>query len=165
MAKTSRGSHLAREAGKSFEALFEVHCRQKQMGFTKIPDGCYRIKTPYGIKLVACRTPFDYFICKNGRAAALDCKTINADSFSFSMLDKHQVEALYELGSHVASGYIIWFRISDKVCFFDSKILMGLVSRTALIPEDGLLLGSIDRFDPEKIIETYKPTGQQGSLI
>ena len=165
MGKNSSRGHLARQVGNSFEAIFEVHCRQSQMGFTKIPDGCRRIKTPYGIKLVPCRTPFDYFICKDGRAAAIDCKTIDSDTFSYSAIDRHQAGALYEISSHVAAGYVVWFRTINKICFFNGNILMALTQRNSLKPEDGLFLGSIDRFHPEMIIKTHTLTSQQGTLI
>jgi hypothetical protein len=164
MGNNQTGGKLAKDVGKTFELLFEAHTRQRGMGFVKIPDGAYRIKTPYGIKLVACKTPFDYFICKNGQAACLDVKTVESNRFSYSHCDRNQLESLDSMGSHVAAGYVIWFRTSDRVCFFSHIELNSLQRLSSLTDHGGLYLGSIDSFDPEKIISSYKPSSKQGVL-
>lgn len=165
MSNNVKGGHLARGAGKSFEVLFELHCRQKMIACVRIPDGCRRINTPSGLKLIPVQSPFDFVICKNGKAACIDTKTVNSNRFSHSHIDQDQLSNLSDVSSQVAAGLLIWFRESDRICFFDTKELKSLVSRSSLSSDGGLYLGSIDEFDPGVIISTYSPEGLQGTLI
>ncbi|CAK9250664.1 unnamed protein product [Sphagnum jensenii] len=157
---------LSKEVGTTFEKLFEVHCRQRQMAFIKIPDGCRRVSLGgLGVKLIPVKTPFDFFICKNGKSATVDCKTIDAALFKYSLCDQDQVNALTVTGEHIPSGYIIWFRETNRVVFFSVVLLRMLQQRTSLRDTDGLLLGDIDRFNPELILNLTVKPNTQGTLI
>jgi hypothetical protein len=165
MTVRQRAGKLAKDAGTTFEMLFEAHCNRHQIGFVKIPDGCRRVRTSWGVKLVPVRTPFDFVICKQGMAAALDCKTINKTRFSYTALDLHQLEALAKISAHIVSGYIIWYRESDRVCFYTIEELRALKIKTSLKDSEGLYLGRAEDLDPSLILNLRANHISQGVLI
>jgi len=156
---------LSKQVGTTFEKVFEAHCSQRQIAFVKIPDGCRRVQTLAGLRLIPVKTPFDFFICKNGKSATLDCKTINGSNFTYSQCDQDQVTALSLTGEHIPSGYLIWFRETDRVVFFSVIMLRMLQRRTSLRDSDGMLLGNVDKFNPEIIFSLNVKPNTQGTLI
>lgn len=142
----------AKKAGQAFEQIFHAVCNRYAIVCTEIPDGCFRVSTPKGLLLRPCTTPFDFLICKSGKAAAIDCKTLDEDSFSYSNLVEHQVQSLYDIGGHIPAGYVVWFRPCGNVVFFDHIKLRTLQPRASLKSSDGILLGPIKNFDPLRIL-------------
>lgn len=159
------GGKLAKDAGKTFEKILELRCHQFGLGFKKIPDGCYRANFGGKVKLIPMKTPFDFIICKDGKAATLDCKTINSDRFAFSQIDESQLKHLSDMGEHLASGYLIWFRATDHVVFFSHKKLMQLTPGNSLTECDGFSLGLVDFFNPEHILDMVVKPELQGNLL
>ncbi len=146
------GGLLAKQVGDTFEPALEIRCRQHGIGFQKIPNGCRRAYIRGRLTLIPCRTPFDFIICKDFRSATIDCKTIVGNTFTYSMCDPRQVTTLSEMGEHIPSGYVVWFRESDRIVFFSHIILRALQQRGSLSDTSGLYLGQIDSFNPTKIL-------------
>ncbi len=154
--------YKAKQSGDAFEAIFHAMCNRFSIGCISIPDGCFRVKTPYGVKLKPCTTPFDYLICKDGRAAAIDCKTLNEDVFAYSCVVRHQLDSLTQSGQHIPSGYVVWFRPSGQIVFYDHHVLSQVQPRTSLKQTDGQIIGRIGYFEPERILNhVTKSTIQQ----
>lgn len=164
MSRQSAGL-LAKQVGNTFEELLELQCRQRGIGFKKLPDGCRRAYINGQLRLIPTRTPFDFILCKAGKAATVDAKTVQGQRFTFSQCDPKQVEALDDMGQHLPSGYVIWFRQSDRVVFFNHSILSSLRMRMALTDQEGLYLGQVDFFNPEKILNLPVKSQTQGSLL
>lgn len=146
------GGLKAKKIGDTFEQIFKVACKIKGVGVVRIPNGCTRVRSGASLRLIPCRTPFDYVIAKDGFAAALDCKTIDQSTFSKSNVVPEQVESLAEIGQHIPSGYVIWFRPLDLVCFFPWQTLHSLSKGQGLKPADGVELGQIDNIEVERIL-------------
>ena len=163
--KNSLRGHRAKSAGDTFEEIFQVICNRDGIICVDFPDGCTKVKTPYGLKLYPKNMPFDFMICRDGKSAAIDAKTVQGKTFEYSMITRHQLESLSEVGPHIPSGYVVWFREIDKVVFFDYLKLISVASRTSLKPEDGIMLGTIGNARLVKVLtHETKPT-YQPSLI
>lgn len=161
-----RAGRLAKKAGEAFEQYFEAVCRRSQVTCVRIPDGCRSYKDRFGkLNLRRVKTPFDYMITKDGWTACIDCKTVDANTFSHSSIDPDQLRSLVETGKSVPSGYLVWFRKSDKVTFFNHKKLYEINRGESLKPEDGHFLGDIRTFNPVEILNGWtKPKRYQANM-
>lgn len=159
----SRGL-LAQRIGKTFEELLKMQCRRRGLGFKKIPSGCHYARIRGYLRLVPEKTPFDFIICKNLRSATIDCKTFEHDKLRYSDCIPHQVAGLADMGEHIPAGYVVWFRTTDRVVFFNHEKLQYLQARGSLEQSDGLYLGTGEDFDPEKILSFPVRNMIQGTL-
>ena len=159
------GGHKAKSAGDSFEELFIQICNRERIVCVDFPNGCRRVNTPYGLKLFATTMPFDFMICRAGLAAAIDVKTTQGKSFTYSSIVPHQLKSLTEVGPHLPAGYVVWFREVDRIVFFDYLALQSLQPRQSLQPENGIFLGSIRDAKIERILTHETATAYQRTLI
>lgn len=151
------GGHRARNFGQSFEDHFKKTVEQNGGICVKIPSGGRVVGTGHKKIFVKMKSPFDFVVAKDGLACVLDCKTLEADTFPFSAIKRHQLKSLYECSRHIPSGYVVWFRVSDQVCFFPSELLLALKPRQSLRPQDGFLLGNLKLgFNPLNILNNEK---------
>lgn len=144
---------LARQVGQDFEDMFTARCNYSKMVCVRIPDGGKTIKVKNILRVVKTKSPFDFIIGQNGKNAAIDCKTVQGKSFAYSSIDNSQLKWLSYTSNTMVSGYVVWFRETDDVVFFNHKLLAGLKKRESLKYCEGLALGSISRFNPTLIIQ------------
>ena len=147
------GGIKAQKGGLGFENIFQWAGRSQGFHVERMPDGC---KTIGKNKIIRIKTPFDFVICKEGRCAFVDTKTINANTFPFNLIKQHQVDCLANIGLHAASGYVVWYRKSDRINFYLAEILITLGSNDSLSHEKGIPLGKISDFRLQPILDYYK---------
>jgi len=152
MSTRARAGKKARDAGKSFEDFFVDLCSLNKVRAVRIPDAGRTVRTKYGIQFKRAKSPFDFFITKDGLSACLDTKTTQNKTFSHSKIDQSQVKWLDFTGGSIPSGYVIWFQILDSVVFYNHEILKNLQPGSGLKPEDGLHLGTLAKMKPEMIL-------------
>lgn len=144
--------------GLGFEEEFKAFCNRQGFAWIKIPTGAKiygsdRFGKP---KYALTRSPFDFAIA--GRlndslvAAYLDCKSINSDSFSSSLIDWDQVNDLepFDRVGHPA-GYLIYFRSVQKIVFIRAQKIIDIGTRESLKPIHGIDLGNLHTFNLHKL--------------
>lgn len=149
----SRSSGLAaKRAGDYFEDVIAKYCMAQKIEFVKIPTGCKIVYTPRGLKPIFIQTPFDYILFKDGKSVCLDCKTVESGNFTFSMLKSHQVLSLHKISKqNINTGYVVYYRDTGKVIFYNSTQLMNLKPRQSL--DQGALLGDVKNIDLKGLFE------------
>lgn len=121
----------AKGNGQLFELLLQVNCRRAGVACTRIPDGC---ESTGGRGIRRVKTPWDFILSKNGRAALIDTKTTAGKTFALSKIEAHQVDAMMlHAGqpSGLVAGYVIWFRSSLTVGFVPAQVLSALMRERA----------------------------------
>lgn len=148
------GGYKAKGIGDAFENLFNSTCHKFFIIPVRIPNGgrVYKDRTgKMGVKLV--KSPYDWLITRGGRSAVLDTKTIESGNFTYSCIDQDQLRNLNETAISIPSGYVVWYRQHDTVYFYAASVLRALKPKESLKLKDGLLLGTIGNFNPEKIFD------------
>ena len=142
----------AKNEGARFEKLFEAACLSRSIACTRFPDGCRQVGA---YKLVRIKTPWDWVLSMNGRAAFIDTKSCNDNSFPHSHIEAHQIDAMlmHEAAGNFA-GYVIWFRKPDLVIFMPASQLKPRIGeRGSVRPDEKFLinLGPVATHDPRRI--------------
>lgn len=148
------GGVLAKQNGSSFENMFKTRCAYLKVACTRIPDSCRRVGSgPRDLQQI--KSPFDYIISYQGRAAIIDTKTTAAASFGKTLIAEHQVEELVQHERQgVSSGYVIHLRKVSRVVFISAATLINATKNpeTMNLDHDGVIdLGSLFDFDVRKI--------------
>lgn len=140
--------------GKSWENILRHACRVQLVELVRIPDGCRQV----GPRLVRVKSPFDWIMASPpieiGDAAAgcysahVDTKTITGAKLARCDLPQHQLEDLVRLNRASVTGFLVWFRPSDRVVFFDAQVAL---LRTSIPMEEGLDIGTVDDMDLLKL--------------
>lgn len=143
----------AKSAGSFFEHAIEHQANRENIMFIKIPDGCRRVRTPIGLKLIPVKTPFDFVIGKNGTVCFFDAKSFDKNRLTRSDVVLHQITSLYSFETEkFIAGYLVYFRPINEIVFFDASQLVGLEKTgISLNAEDGTYLGSIEKFNISKL--------------
>ena len=85
--------------------------------------------------------------------AFFDAKTTDSKTFPYSQVKHHQIIHLLSLANCGAqAGYIIYFRQTETVEFFDAKKISELQPRDSLAANTGLILGPPSDFDLLKLL-------------
>ncbi len=141
--------------GKNFELFFDGHCRMHGWNIMGAGQSSGFSKG----KMFRKKSLMDRIVTGqiNGVPIAgfFDLKSHGQKSFSHSLIKRHQVDTMlgpYEMGH--SAGYIIWFRLVDKVVFINARELANLRSGQSFGPDSGLILGGIDNFKLEKVFLT-----------
>lgn len=137
----------AKYAGVGFERVFESLCAIEGVGCVRIPDGCRQVG---GGKMIRVPTPFDYCLCFGGRAAFVDTKTTESQTFAYSMITPHQLRSLAELSPGGRAGYVIGLG-DGMVYFVDVALLMDVKTGGRVDFSRATLLGSRIAFDVRRI--------------
>jgi penicillin-binding protein-related factor A (putative recombinase) len=157
-----RGS-LAKAVGDRFEAMMSNSCYRSKVVCTRIPNGAVMRYVKGKVIPVAVTSPFDFLLTYQGLTACVDCKTIDSGNFSYSSLTQHQVNSLMRIfESGVAAGYVVWFRESDNVVFFEAPKLRALRPRESLKESDGLSLGKFENFNSKLIFSLTREVLEVG---
>lgn len=137
-----------RVRGLTFEKQLEWACRRQQVKFVKFPLGAKPIRQGRGRPiLIPIKTYLDYVLIYNGRCVFIDCKSFDQENISYSMLTAHQVNELYDIQTYgVRTGYLVFHRKSDKVCFYDADKLRKLGPRESVHLTSATDLGSGESF-------------------
>ncbi len=148
-----RGGSKPQAEGKAFENTFKVVCQSKGMKAIKVPEagrwiGRGAFKPVPGL--------CDFIIIKSGAVAFVDTKTTGDGVFKASAINKDQLEHLIGVGDMCPAGYVVHFRVFDKVVFFSWKVLMLTPPDSSLKPERGIFLGNLTNFNPVEIFSCYE---------
>jgi len=138
----------AQSVGKAWETHFKMQCNSQGVAFVQIPTGAKR--TPQGWKLK--KSPFDFIIAKDGEAACLDTKTVGSGNFPRSAINTNQMEKLLAISEGLAAGYLVWFRDTDNIVFFEAMQLVRLKKRESLKQTAGLLVGNINNYKIKNVL-------------
>lgn len=147
---------LSKASGDRFETFFYTQAVKNQIACIRIPNGMRMIKVRGKLIPVPLATPCDFVLIKNSKSIFIDTKTTVKNSFAYSNLKPHQLEALDLVSRHgCLGGYLIQFNQNEspKVAFFDIKKLLDLKPRSSLCYEEGLMLGSSYEMELNKLFE------------
>lgn len=136
---------IAQARGKSFEIRFQNVCKILGVEIQRIPDGCRQV----GRRIVRTKTPFDFVLAYKQRSAFIDVKTTKKNSFSFSEIVPHQLEALKKMSAGGVAGYIICF--PEQIYFVDVAILSETKPGESINLIYANKLGNVHFFDIRKI--------------
>jgi len=161
MARIKAGRSLAGRRsqvnGEAFENLFRSALLWRGVQVIRFPSGA---KWTRG-KLLPVPTPFDWILVDSyGSVALIDTKTTAGDRFGFAQVVPHQLRDLFEAHTRGAiAGYVIWFRESDRVAFFDAGQLHALKPRQSLGPDDAMAGRVVPRahLSPEIVFPPFIP--------
>jgi len=151
-----RAGKVAQKKGQRFE-IFIKNCAFASRFFPiQIPDGCDTKRGPGGrTVLIRVQTPFDFILIGHQQAIFLDTKTTSATTFSHSKIKHHQLINLLEASKAGPAGYLVLFESKRLVVFFSAQKLQSIQPRQSLKPQDGLILGPPETWNPRHIIEDW----------
>jgi hypothetical protein len=149
--------HSGKEAGTTFELLFERQC---QLAGLWAESHGIKSKRGWNGRLVELKSDLDYKVMgRGGKICIVDCKTFDDPHFTFSRLAPHQVELAQRYNDWgIPAGFVVWFRPVNLVSFFAGWLIGARGPGARFIPQDGKLLGTWDHFDPTALLLSY-PTG------
>jgi penicillin-binding protein-related factor A (putative recombinase) len=155
MAARKLSSLKARNEGKGFENVFKARCYQERV--LPVQNGLESTWGKRGFKwvLVPKKSKPDFDLFWNGRAAVVDVKSTDDLYFSYSLINRDQLEKLILIGEQIPSGYVVCFRSLHKVIFFSWKELMLCRPGTSLEDKNGLYLGDLMSFSVKPIFSTF----------
>lgn len=125
--------------GKVFEDLVRHQAARDHILCIDMPLGMKR----FGRKMCQVKTPFDMIFVRNQTACFIDCKSVDAERFSYSQIKTHQAMPLRQIEAEgFNAGYLIFFRAIDEVVFFKASTLVAITHGEGIGPDDGIKLGS-----------------------
>ena len=110
----------SKEKKKNIGKIFEEEIKKsfpKDIYYFKITDAAIGFDITSSKQRFSRKSPYDYFLCKNGHMMALECKC--TEGTSINNIEDHQVEELkkvFENGKAIA-GFLLCFRKSEKTYF------------------------------------------------
>jgi len=140
------------QQGKIFETLFFKQAQRLGITVIKNHQAC-RVIFKGRVQLIKGELDFK-LITQNGRVGYFDCKTYSENYFTYSEIDKDQLERsiLYnELNA--PSGFVVWFRPENKILFYSGKSIQKLGPRSRFDSSNGILLGRFEQFNLNMIIK------------
>lgn len=156
--------------GNAWETVFEREVKISGFGKLDFPDG-HNLIGGYknARRCIPVKTPCDYVFGKlrpDGTlfAAVIDTKTTAANTFTYSNITEHQmIELLSMERSGFCAGYIVYFRVPNRVVFYSAGKLSTVRPRESLSPDDGLDLGTVYSMRLDRLLDYRKAThGYEG---
>ncbi len=154
--------------GLSFEQIFKLNLKKAGITFTSFPPSgarCVGVKvlfTRFGkpIKVPQFKTermPYDFALFHKGLGVTVDTKSVEkgnkaSKSFFESKSTKNQVYEMKDLDAKNA-GFVVGFEEANRAVFFSAKQAFELAPRESLTIDDGLYLGSYDKFNAGRLFE------------
>lgn len=87
-------------------------------------------------------------ISTEGQVGFFDCKSFEAEFFTYSDLNPDQVKrAVLYNNWKVPSGFVILFRPINRISFFTGQQIVQAGPGSRFLPLDGLELGRLESFD------------------
>ncbi len=150
--------HSGKEAGTTFEKLFERQC---QLAGLWADPHHIKAKRIWNGKLKELKSDLDYKLMgRGGKIGFFDCKTFDEPHFTFSMIDPDQIELARRYNEFgFEAGFVVWFRPPNWVSFFPGWLLAERGPRTRFNPQDGKYLGTWANFDPTRLLPRGSPSG------
>lgn len=143
--RRSIGGLKAKQNGDMFEKILEINAHRSGYEIIDIPNGALWIGPN---KIIPKKSPFDYVFVSPERCIFTDAKTIAQKTFPHSLIKPHQLKALKKIWAKGhRSGYVINFSILNLTAFFTADQLWQLQKGQSLGPDQGLVIGTNDRFD------------------
>lgn len=150
------GAKANRDTGALFEDLFK---KMAQMNGLLPIKNYLTARIIYAGKIQLMKSELDYkLINQDGQVGYFDCKTYDDKKFSYSNLEPKQIERAklyYDWG--VPSGFVVWFRESNRVIFFTGKDIVQKGPGNSFNDQEGLWLGRAERFDLKGLLIKNKP--------
>ena len=137
------------KSGKQFEVLFEKIALHRGFFPVRIPNG-FQITQNRPLKGFMVKSPFDFILEHEEHGTAfLDLKTIATKKFPVALIKPHQIRILDKLSRNHISGFLVWFRKTDRIVFFKAH---HAVLKTHLLSEEGLDIGDLSNMDLVKLM-------------
>lgn len=142
--------HSGKEAGTTFEKLFERQCLLS--GLWADPNHI-KARRLWGGKLKELKSDLDYKVMRRGgRIGFFDCKTFDEAFFTYSKINPDQLDLSRRYNEWgFASGFVVWFRPIDRVVFYSGQLISDRGPGTRFTPLDGTDIGCWSRFDPLRL--------------
>jgi len=142
----------AQNNGAVFETLFQGACLRRGIATTRIPDGCKQLATR---RIIRVRTPFDWALSYNGKAALIDTKTLDEAAFPNGAVDPNQAHTLLtHLLKGTIAGYVVNLRKTDTCMYIPaSNLCNALKGRGSIKVNDPgvVLLGTLQTMDMTRL--------------
>lgn len=148
------------QSGKEFEEAF---LKQAQL------NGLLARKNPVSAKfnwngrlMLVKGHHLDYTVSnQKGKIGFFDCKSYGRDYFDFSAIDEDQLKlSVMWFRWQVPSGFVVWFRPANAVCFFSGIKIEAKGPGTRFHMSEGLFLGAITSFDLKLILGKQRGSGR-----
>lgn len=135
-----------KEAGTAFERIFEKMCQLSGLWPYQNHITARRV---WKGQLKELKSNLDFTVMdRRGRVGFFDCKTFDKARVNYSDIDEHQLELSARYCEwNVPSGLVVWLRPVNAVLFFPGSFLQRVWPGPGLTPQDGVNLGSWERFD------------------
>lgn len=133
-------------AGAQFEKLF-VH--RAALGGLLALKNELSFRYQAGGKMLPIRTDLDFRLFnKKGQVAYLDCKSFTGEHFTYSQIDRHQLDRarIYE-SFNVPAGFVVWLQGPQVVVYYPARVLIAGGARSRFTVDDGAVLGEPMTFD------------------
>lgn len=119
--------------GEIFEKKIIATAFKKGWHIVRIPDGCRVVGKNTIIRV---KSPFDFFMVKDGVAIFFDAKKTELDRFPHNKINQAQLTNLYQISNNkFKAGYIIEFG-DGEVKFADAVKLKELKRSKSLHKDD-----------------------------
>jgi hypothetical protein len=128
--------------GASFEQLFKTRCEYSGLGVTRIPDGCKQLG---GGRIIRVKSPFDWIVSSQSKTALIDTKVRSKARLTVSDFDQDQALELSKHKGATMAGFVCYLVPTGEVWYYP---VGGILTKVL----DRVLLGSLDSFDPAKIL-------------
>lgn len=144
MLKRRIAGKKAQKNGDAWEGTFYNCAIKQKTTIIRIPNGCIT----RGGMIIRVKSPFDWIVSIENKAAFIDTKFTKSTNYSKSMVTDHQISEMIKLenDNHIA-GYLVLFQKSNQVVFYKASQLKNLQARESLSPDMGILLGSEANFN------------------
>lgn len=150
MNRRQLGGRRAKTLGDLFERMLFFASSMESLNLIQIPMGA---KVVGKSKVVKLPSPFDFILQKMGESPVFfDAKTKNSDSMAYSdffddgSTQRQLLTLLTATKFGTKSGFIIWFRKSDRIIFVDALKVGTMEPRSSIGTDDGTDLGSSSHF-------------------
>lgn len=126
--------------GNANEAMLDLLCKANGIYVVKIPDGCRRLGKN---KLISVKSPFDRILARKGKAAFVDYKHTKNAKFSYSMINREQVNTLIGLECEgQIAGFLVYFEVHNRIIFFRASLMFNMTPGSSLHHMQGIDCGT-----------------------
>ena len=140
--KTTRKTVLEnKEKGLLFENFFQRQARIQ--GFLCLKNELSARYIGKG-RLIAIKSDLDFRLIRQGKVGYFDCKSFSTEKFTYSDLNKDQIDRALRYNEHdVPAGFIVYFLDLKLVRYFSGAYIDKKGPRTSFSHMEGQNLGSI----------------------
>ncbi len=105
------------------------------------------------------KSNLDYTVIdKSGRTAFVDCKNYQNEFFTFSQINKRQIERAIKYEEfNLVSGFVCWFRSVNRIGFFSGTQVFKAGKGTRFSMSDAVDLGCLESLRLETLFKVKVP--------